>query len=121
MQTGSETSSERVDVSEVSSEPKSNGPLENEGKLNDDVQEPNKTDMIKVKDDSKVKSEVESGVEPKSASDVIVDVSHEEGSDETDDKGKFICILYITTARMFVHLISWFSIQFLWFLFVELI
>ncbi|KAI5347328.1 PREDICTED: dentin sialophospho [Prunus dulcis] len=87
MQTVSEASSERVDVSEVSSEPKSNGPLENEGKLKDDVQEPNKTDMIKVKDDSKVKSEVESGVsEPKSASDVIVDVSHEEGSDETDDK-----------------------------------
>ncbi|CAL9009003.1 unnamed protein product [Prunus brigantina] len=87
MQTISEASSERVDVSEVSSEPKSNGPFENEGKLKDDVQEPNKTDMIKVKDDSKVKSEVESGVsEPKSASDVIVDVSHEEGSDETDDK-----------------------------------
>ncbi|PQM41246.1 microtubule-associated protein futsch [Prunus yedoensis var. nudiflora] len=87
MQTVSEASSERVDVSEVSSEPKSNGPLENEGKLQDDVQEPNKTDMIKVEDDSKVKSEVESGVfEPKSASDVIVDVSHEEGSDETDDK-----------------------------------
>ncbi|KAL6291794.1 hypothetical protein ACE6H2_009304 [Prunus campanulata] len=86
-QTVSEASSERVDVSEVSSEPKSNGPLENEGKLQDDVQEPNKTDMIKVEDDSKVKSEVESGVsEPKSASDVIVDVSHEEGSDETDDK-----------------------------------
>lgn len=107
MQTVSEASSERVDVSEVSSEPKSNGPLENEGKLKDDVQEPNKTDMIKVEDDSKVKSEVESGVsEPKSASDVIVDISHEEGSDETDDKGKFHCILYITTARMFVHLIS---------------
>ncbi|BFG23658.1 hypothetical protein CerSpe_099320 [Prunus speciosa] len=87
MQTVSEASSERVDVSEVSSEPKSNGPLENEGKLQDDVQEPNKTDMIRVEDDSKVKSEVESGVsEPKSASDVIVDVSHEEGSDETDDK-----------------------------------
>ncbi|KAH0978646.1 hypothetical protein GBA52_005823 [Prunus armeniaca] len=87
MQTISEVSSERVDVSEVSSEPKSNGPFENEGKMKDDVQEPNKTDMIKVKDDSEVKSEVESGVsEPKSASDVIVDVSHEEGSDETDDK-----------------------------------
>ncbi|KAM1613826.1 hypothetical protein PS2_002272 [Malus domestica] len=64
MQTVSETSSERVDVSEVS--------LENEGQLKGDVEENSKADVIEV-DDFEQKSEAESEVyESKSTSDDIV-------------------------------------------------
>ncbi|XP_068316594.1 uncharacterized protein [Pyrus communis] len=75
MQTVSETSSERVDVSEVS--------LENEGQLKGDVEENSKADVFEV-DDIEQKSEPESEVcESKSASDDIV-VS--EVMDAADDK-----------------------------------
>ncbi|KAM1270200.1 hypothetical protein ACFX2I_002298 [Malus domestica] len=64
MQTVSETSSERVDVSEVS--------LENEGQLKGDVEENSKADVIEV-DDFEQKSDAESEVyESKSTSDDIV-------------------------------------------------
>ncbi|KAM1407652.1 hypothetical protein ACFX2F_002203 [Malus domestica] len=64
MQTVSETSSERVDVSEVS--------LKNEGQLKGDVEENSKADVIEV-DDFEQKSEAESEVyESKSTSDDIV-------------------------------------------------
>ncbi|KAB2612202.1 hypothetical protein D8674_042002 [Pyrus ussuriensis x Pyrus communis] len=100
MQIVSGTSSERVDVSEVS--------LENEGQLKGDVEENSKADVIEV-DDFEQKSESESEVyESKSASDDIVVSEVMDAADDKkpNDEGTENCLAAKVSAEDMDHFIA---------------